>query len=106
MSMTGAGLMRAGAVVAALIGGTGRANAAEPVTIGFGMALTGNIAANGRAALIAMKLWEEDINKAGGLLGRPVKLVYYDDQSTPSSVPALYTKLLDVDKVNLVVSGY
>ena len=70
------------------------------------MALTGNIAANGRAALIAMKLWEEDINKAGGLLGRPVKLVYYDDQSTPSGVPGLYTKLLDVDKVDLVVSGY
>lgn len=83
------------------------ARAAEPpITIGFGMALTGSIAANGRAALIAMKLWEEDINAAGGLLGRQVKLVYYDDQSTPSGVPALYTKLLDVDHVDLVVSGY
>jgi branched-chain amino acid transport system substrate-binding protein len=82
------------------------ARAAAPITIGFGMALTGNIAANGRAALIAMKLWEADINKAGGLLGRPVKLVYYDDQSSPPNVPALYTKLLDVDKVDLVVSGY
>ena len=90
----------------ALLLWTGRAGAAEPITIGFGMALTGGIAANGRAALIAMKLWEEDINKAGGLLGRPVKLVYYDDQSTPSGIPALYTKLLDVDKVDLVVSGY
>lgn len=85
----------------------GTAGAAEPpITIGFGMALTGGIAANGRAALIAMKLWEEDINAAGGLLGRPVKLVYYDDQSTPPNVPGLYTKLLDVDKVDLVVSGY
>jgi branched-chain amino acid transport system substrate-binding protein len=82
------------------------AQAADPVTIGFGMALTGNIAANGRAALIAMKLWEADINQAGGLLGRPVKLIYYDDQSSPPNVPALYTKLLDVDKVDLVVSGY
>ncbi|HVY17126.1 MAG TPA: amino acid ABC transporter substrate-binding protein [Rhodopila sp.] len=82
------------------------ARAADPITIGFGMALTGNIAANGRAALIAMKLWEEDTNKAGGLLGRPVKLVYYDDQSTPPNVPAIYTKLLDVDKVDIVVSGY
>jgi branched-chain amino acid transport system substrate-binding protein len=70
------------------------------------MALTGGIAANGRAALIAMKLWEEDVNKAGGLLGRPVKLVYYDDQSTPSNIPALYTKLLDVDKVDIILSGY
>jgi branched-chain amino acid transport system substrate-binding protein len=106
MSMPGIGLVRVCAVVFALVLGIGRAGAAEPITIGFGMALTGNIAANGRAALIAMKLWEEDINKAGGLLGRPVKLVYYDDQSTPSNVPALYTKLLDVDKVDLVVSGY
>jgi branched-chain amino acid transport system substrate-binding protein len=86
--------------------GSARAGAAEPITIGFGMALTGGLAANGRAALIAMKLWQEDVNKAGGLLGRPVRLDYYDDQSTPSNVPALYTKLLDVDKVDIVVSGY
>src|SRR4051794_37966664 len=44
--------------------------------------------------------------RQGGLLGRPVKLVYYDDQSNPASVPGLYTKLLDVDKVDLVISGY
>jgi branched-chain amino acid transport system substrate-binding protein len=104
--MPGTVLVRVVAVVFALVLGIGRAGAVEPITIGFGMALTGNIAANGRAALIAMKLWEEDINKAGGLLGRPVKLVYYDDQSTPPNVPGLYTKLLDVDKVDLVVSGY
>jgi branched-chain amino acid transport system substrate-binding protein len=104
--MAGSVLVRVLVVVLAVIAGMGRAGAAEPITIGFGMALTGGIAANGRAALIAMKLWEEDINKAGGLLRRPVKLVYYDDQSTPSGIPALYTKLLDVDKVDLVVSGY
>jgi branched-chain amino acid transport system substrate-binding protein len=103
----GAVLIRVIAIACALVIGTVRADAADPpITIGFGMALTGGIAANGRAALIAMKLWEEDINKAGGLLGRPVKLVYYDDQSTPSSIPGLYTKLLDVDKVDIVVSGY
>jgi branched-chain amino acid transport system substrate-binding protein len=104
--MPGGFLVRVCAVVFALILGCGRAGAAEPITVGFGMALTGGIAANGRAALIAMKLWEEDVNKAGGLLGRPVKLVYYDDQSTPSNVPGLYTKLLDVDHVDIVVSGY
>jgi branched-chain amino acid transport system substrate-binding protein len=104
--MPGVVLVRVCTLVCALLLGLARAGAAEPVTIGFGMALTGNIAANGRAALIAMKLWEEDINKAGGLLGRPVKLVYYDDQSTPPNVPGLYTKLLDVDKVDIVVSGY
>jgi branched-chain amino acid transport system substrate-binding protein len=84
----------------------GTARAAEPVTIGFGMALTGGLAAAGKTALLAMQIWQEDINAKGGLLGRPVKLVYYDDQSTPPTVPAIYTKLLDVDKVDLIVSGY
>ena len=77
-----------------------------PITIGFGMALTGGLAPNGKAALLAMQIWEEEINAKGGLLGRPVKLIYYDDQSNPSTVPGIYTKLLDVDKVDLVVSGY
>lgn len=84
----------------------GKAEAADPITIGFGMALTGGLAPNGKAALLAMQIWEEEINQKGGLLGRPVKLVYYDDQSNPANVPAIYTKLLDVDKVDLVVSGY
>ena len=78
----------------------------KPITIGFGMALTGGLAPNGKAALLAMQVWEEEINAKGGLLGRPVKLVFYDDQSNPSTVPGIYTKLLDVDKVDLVVSGY
>ena len=70
------------------------------------MALTGPLAANGKMSLTAMKIWEEDVNAKGGLLGRPVKLVYYDDQSSPSTVPNIYTKLIDVDKVDLVISGY
>jgi branched-chain amino acid transport system substrate-binding protein len=78
----------------------------EPIKIGFGMALTGPLAANGKQALLGMKIWEEETNAKGGLLGRPVKLVYYDDQSNPSTVPGIYTKLLDVDKVNLVLGGY
>jgi branched-chain amino acid transport system substrate-binding protein len=78
----------------------------NPIKIGFSMALTGGLAANGKQALLGAKIWEEDVNKNGGLLGRPVKLVYYDDQSTPSNVPSIYTKLLDVDKVDLVVGPY
>jgi branched-chain amino acid transport system substrate-binding protein len=87
------------------LAGSARAQA-KPLTIGFGMALTGGLAPNGKAALLAMQIAEEDINARGGILGRPVKLVYYDDQSNPSTVPGLYTKLLDVDKVDIVVSGY
>src|SRR3954464_6981772 len=82
------------------------ARAADPIRIGFGMALTGGLAANGKSALVAQQIWAADVNAKGGLLGRPVQLVFYDDQSNPSTVPGLYTKLLDVDKVELVVGGY
>lgn len=77
-----------------------------PLKIGFGMSLTGPLAGNGKAALISMQIWAEDVNAKGGLLGRKVELVYYDDQTNPSTVPSIYNKLLDVDKVDLVVSGY
>jgi len=82
------------------------AQAQQPLKIGFGMSLTGPLAGNGKAALIAMQIWAEDVNAKGGLLGRKVELVYYDDQTNPSTVPSIYNKLLDVDKVDLVVSGY
>jgi branched-chain amino acid transport system substrate-binding protein len=80
--------------------------AQQPLKIGFGMSLTGPLAGNGKAALIAMEIWKDDVNAKGGILGRKVEFVYYDDQTSPATVPGLYTKLLDVDKVDLVVSGY
>src|SRR6476659_4019433 len=83
-----------------------QAPSGQPVAIGFSMALTGPLADNGKQALLGMKIWEEEINAKGGLLGRPVKLVYYDDQSNPSTVPGIYTKLIDVDKVDLVLGPY
>lgn len=82
------------------------ARATSPVKVGFSMALTGAYSGNGKAALLAMQLWAEDQNAKGGILGRPVQLDYYDDQSNPSMVPGIYTKLFDVDKVDLVISGY
>ncbi len=67
------------------------------------MALTGPLAPNGKQALLGAKIWEEEINAKGGLLGRKVELVNYDDQSNPANVPGIYTKLLEVDKVDLVM---
>src|SRR5262245_41963565 len=80
--------------------------AAPPIRIGLGMALTGGLAANGKAALLAMEIWRDEVNQKGGLIGRPVELVYYDDQTKPAAVPGIYSKLLDVDNVDFVVSGY
>ncbi|HEX5957338.1 MAG TPA: ABC transporter substrate-binding protein, partial [Hyphomicrobiaceae bacterium] len=95
----------AAALVAAALAVT-PAKAQEPIKIGFAMSLTGGLAPNGKSALLGMRIWEEDINAKGGLLGRKVKLVYYDDQSSGPAVPGIYAKLLDVDKVDLIVSGY
>ena len=78
----------------------------KPIVIGFSQSLTGALSPNGKQALLGMEIWKDLTNKAGGLLGRPVELKYYDDKSDPSEVPGIYTKLLDVDKADLVVSGY
>jgi branched-chain amino acid transport system substrate-binding protein len=77
-----------------------------PIKIGFSMAQTGALAGAGKQALLGAQIWEEEINTKGGLLGRPVKLIYYDDQTKPDSVPGIYAKLLDVDKVDLVIGPY
>jgi branched-chain amino acid transport system substrate-binding protein len=82
------------------------AESGEPIKIGFSMALTGPLAPNGKQALLGAQIWEEEVNAKGGLLGRKVELVNYDDQSNPANVPGIYTKLLDVDKVDLVVGPY
>jgi branched-chain amino acid transport system substrate-binding protein len=80
--------------------------AVKPIKIGFGMGLTGGLAASGKAAVLGMKIWKDETNARGGLLGRPVKLIYYDDQSNPATVPGIFTKLLDVDKADLVAGDY
>ena len=78
----------------------------EPIKIGFSLALTGPLAPNGKQALLGAKIWQEEINAKGGLLGRKVEFVNYDDQSNPANIPGIYTKLLDIDKVDLVNGPY
>ncbi|MGN6460007.1 MAG: amino acid ABC transporter substrate-binding protein [Pseudolabrys sp.] len=80
--------------------------AADPIKIGFSMPLSGPLASSGKAILTAYQMWEEDVNAKGGILGRPVKLVYYDDQSNPTLVPGIYAKLFDIDKIDLVMTSY
>src|SRR5579883_2775364 len=75
--------------LAALALGASALAAEPPIRIGFGMALTGPLAANGKMSLLAMQIWRDDVNAKGGLLGRKVELVYYDDQSSPAAVPGI-----------------
>jgi branched-chain amino acid transport system substrate-binding protein len=82
------------------------AKAADPIRIGTSLALTGGVAPIGKQVLAALQIWRDDVNAKGGLLGRPVELVYYDDQSNPNNVPQLFTKLIEVDKVDLFIGPY
>ena len=77
-----------------------------PIKIGMSMAQTGGLAGGGKASLLGTEIWRDDINARGGLLGRKVELVVYDDKSSAAETPAIYSKLLDVDKVDLLFSPY
>jgi branched-chain amino acid transport system substrate-binding protein len=100
------GYLAAGLSAATLPGRALGQSSEGPIRIGYTLPLSGGLAGNGKPSFLAHRLWAEDVNAKGGLLGRKVELVNYDDQSNPGQIPALYTKLLDVDKVDLVVSSY
>ena len=96
----------AGLVAAVLAPVVATAQTGQPIRIGMSMAQTGPLSGAGKSGLLALQMWRDDTNAKGGLLGRPVELVVYDDQSNPSTTPGIYTKLLDVDKVDLLIAPY
>ena len=93
------------AIFAANLPLTAKAQGA-PVKIGMSMPQTGGLGAGGQAALLALRMWVDDVNAKGGLLGRKVELIAYDDQSNGANTPGIYTKLIDVDKVDLLIAPY
>src|SRR3984885_9507370 len=76
------------------------------IKIGYCLSLTGALASNGKTARIAHQLWEEDVNRRGGLLGRPVQMICLDDETNPKLVAELYKRLLDNERVDPVSGGY
>jgi branched-chain amino acid transport system substrate-binding protein len=100
-------LLKAGAALAASAGLPRAAFAQQgPVKIGMSMPQTGSLGAGGQAALVALRLWVDDVNQRGGLLGRKVEFIVYDDQTNPANVPGIYSKLLEVDRVDLLIAPY
>jgi branched-chain amino acid transport system substrate-binding protein len=100
-----------GTVAAALLAGLcwtsgASAQSGNPIKVGMSLALTGAGAPAGKMLQAAVEIWRDDINAKGGLLGRPVEVIVYDDQSTPAGVPGLYTKLISVDKADLLLGPY
>src|SRR6187401_1310024 len=94
--------MLRGILAAALLCTLTPAFAADPIRIGFSMSLTGPTAPAGKQVLTGLEIWRDDVNAKGGLLGRPVQLVFYDDQGNTANAPGIYEKLMGIDKVDLI----
>src|SRR5207244_4992409 len=90
-----------GALITAMgvVAGGLAAEAQRPIRIGASLSLTGTYAKLGRNQHDGYKLCVKDLNARGGLLGRKVELVVYDDQSTPATAVRLYEKLITEDRV-------
>jgi branched-chain amino acid transport system substrate-binding protein len=96
-----------GTIAVAMLGLTSSVGAQQPpIKIGMSMPQTGGLAGGGKASLLGIEIWRDNVNAKGGLLGRKVELVVYDDKSSASETPAIYSKLLDVDKVDLLFAPY
>ncbi|UCV08120.1 ABC transporter substrate-binding protein [Dechloromonas denitrificans] len=89
----------------ALVLGAFAAVAAEPIKIGSVLSVTGPAAFLGDPELKTLQMYVEDINKKGGLLGRPLELVHYDDGSDAGKANGFTKRLIDDDKVDILVGG-
>ena len=86
---------------------TAPARAADPIKVGFSMALTGAVAPNGKQLLLALEIWRDDVNAKGGHHGPPGRAHLLRRPEQPATTcPAIYTKLLSVDKVDLLLGPY
>ncbi len=103
------------AVVLAACGSSGGSNssptasasaAKAPILIGISLSLTGDFSADGQAFQRGYQLWQSVVNKDGGILGRPVKLIVLNDASSPTTVVSNYQKLIAVDHVNLTFGPF
>ena len=90
---------------AALAFGALNAYAADPIKIGSILSVTGPAAFLGDPELKTMQLYVEKINKDGGVLGRPLELVHYDDGSDASKANGFAKRLIESDKVDVLVGG-
>lgn len=81
------------------------AKPAAPIRIGGSISLTGSWAETGKWVKEGYDLWLEEINKKGGLLGRPVEMIVYDNESDTDKAVTYYERAITVDKVDLIFGG-
>ena len=90
---------------AALALGALNAFAADPIKIGSILSVTGPAAFLGDPELKTLQMYVEDINKKGGVLGRQLQLVHYDDGSDASKANGFTKRLIEDDNVDILVGG-
>lgn len=93
------------AVGAALAVGAMVAMAADPIKIGAVLSVTGPAAFLGDPELKTLQMYVEDLNKKGGVLGRQLELVHYDDGSDANKANGFTKRLIDNDKVDVIIGG-
>jgi branched-chain amino acid transport system substrate-binding protein len=106
MSLGAAAALAAGLAAACSSGSSGAGGAKPPILIGASLSLTGDFSDDGQAYERGYELWEHDVNASGGLLGRQVKLVILNDNSSPTQVDTNYTDLITVHHVNLTFGPF
>ena len=87
-------------------GGSGNNSSKQPILIGASVSLTGDFSADGQAFQRGYNLWAADVNKAGGLLGRKVKMVYLDDKSDPTQGSTNVQQLINSDHVDMLFGPF
>ncbi len=78
----------------------------EPIRIGLTLALTGKFAPMGNAQMNGFKIWEKHINEKGGLLGRKIELIIYDDNSDSETAKKIYEKMIVKEKIDFLFGPY
>ncbi len=106
VSLGAAAVLTAGLAAGCGSGSGSGAGAKPPILIGASLSLTGDFSADGQAYERGYELWEHDINASGGLLGRKVKLVILNDDSSPTQVDTNYTDLITVHHVDLTFGPF
>ena len=87
-------------------GSASGSSSSAPITIGASLSLTGDFSADGTAFQKGYELWVKDVNAAGGLMGRQVKLTVLDDKSDPNQVVTNYQTLINTDHVDLTFGPF
>jgi len=98
--------MGAGAFAPSAFAQSGAKPSGDPIRIGGTLAMTGPLAATGLVHKLTGEIYVDNLNKRGGLLGRPVEWVLKDDQSKPDVARTLYEQLITSDKVDLLIGPY